>query len=104
MVWSVLLAIPLMIAATWEKSEMPDKTPPDRAQAIVINQFFPLLYPLCSLLILVQLAESQRVVASISLVVSLVALGGRVLIIQHRLARAQDSLQFEATHDLLTGL
>jgi len=104
MVWSVLLAIPLMIAATWEKSEMPDKTPPDRAQAIVINQFFPLLYPLCSLLILVQLAQSQRVVASISLVVSLAAMGGRVLIIQHRLARAQDSLQFEATHDVLTGL
>jgi diguanylate cyclase (GGDEF)-like protein len=104
LVWSVLLGIPLMIAATWKESEGAPEVAPERAQRIVINQLFPLLYPFFSLLILAQLARTERVIASLSLVVSFVALGARVLIIQHRLVRAQDSLEFEATHDLLTGL
>jgi two-component system cell cycle response regulator len=70
----------------------------------VINQLFPLLYPFFSLLILVQMARSHAVIASTILIIAFVVLGVRTLVIQHRLVRAQDTLEFDATHDTLTGL
>jgi diguanylate cyclase (GGDEF)-like protein len=104
LIWSLLLGIPLAIAATWKKGEMAGTASRERAQSIVINQFFPLLYPFFSLLILVQMARSHTTLASIILILGFVVLGARTLVIQHRLVRAQDTLEFDATHDTLTGL
>jgi diguanylate cyclase (GGDEF)-like protein len=104
LVWSVLLGIPLVIAATWERSEAVSESASERAHAVVIHQFFPLLYPFFSLLLLLQLAARAKVIAVASVMTSFVALGIRVLIIQHRLVHAQAALEFEATHDFLTGL
>jgi two-component system, cell cycle response regulator len=56
------------------------------------------------LLLLLQLAATAKVIAFASVIISFVALGIRVLIIQHRLVHAQAALEFEATHDVLTGL
>ena len=104
LIWSLLLGIPLAIAATWKKGETASTAGRERAQSIVINQFFPLLYPFFSLLILVQMARNHTAAASTILVVGFVVLGARTLVIQHRLVRAQDTLEFDATHDALTGL
>jgi diguanylate cyclase (GGDEF)-like protein len=104
LVWSLLLGIPLAIAATWERAEGVVVAASERAQRIVINQFFPLLYPFFSLLILAQMARSHIAIASTILIIGFVGLGARTLIIQHRLARAQDTLEFDATHDSLTRL
>jgi diguanylate cyclase (GGDEF)-like protein len=103
LVWSLLLGIPLGIAASWQKNEAAIVTT-ERAQSIVINQFFPLLYPFFSFLILSQMAQSHTVIASIILMISFAGVGARMLVIQHRLVRAQDTLEFDATHDTLTGL
>jgi diguanylate cyclase (GGDEF)-like protein len=104
LVWSALLGIPLVIAATWNRSETSLYTRIPQAQAIVVNQFFPLVYPFFSLLIAVQCAKWRPALSSGMAVVIFAAVGARILIIQRRLLRAQENLQFEATHDALTGL
>jgi diguanylate cyclase (GGDEF)-like protein len=104
MVWSLLLGVPLVIAATWNQEESGISSAPHRAQSIVVNEFFPLLYPLFSLLILVQVAPRRMALASVIVLMSFVGVSLRTLIIQHRLLRAKEKLQFEATHDALTTL
>jgi diguanylate cyclase (GGDEF)-like protein len=104
LVWSALLSIPLLAAATWNHTKSPVAVPQSRAQRIVINEFFPLVYPFFSLLLVTQIAQRERVLSSCIGAVIFVAVGARVLIIQRRLVRTQDSLEFEATHDALTGL
>ncbi len=68
------------------------------------KRVLPLLYPLFSLLLLAQIAQSHTALASSVVLASFAGVGVRMLIIQHRLLRAQRKLQFEATHDALTGL
>jgi len=103
LVWSILLVMPLLISAIWNESGRPI-TIQSRSQRIIVDQFFPLLYPFCSLLLITQVAEHQRFLSSCLIGVIFVAVGVRILVIQHRLAKAQDTLCFEATHDSLTGL
>jgi diguanylate cyclase (GGDEF)-like protein len=103
LVWSVLLTIPLIVAATWNQKESP-ASPVKASQSFVVNQFFPLLYPFFSFLLLAQLARRDPTLASIILVVSFAALGTRTLVFQHRLARTRETLEFQASHDALTGL
>ena len=104
MVWSLMLGIPLVIAATWNQQESAISSAPRRAQSIVVNEFFPLLYPLFSFLILVQIATSRVALASFIVLVSFMGVSVRTVVIQHRLLRAKEKLQFEATHDTLTSL
>lgn len=104
LVWSVLLVTPLLISATWNESARSIVTDESRSQRIIVEQFFPLLYPFCSLLLITQIAERQRFLSSCLIAVIFVAVAVRILVIQHRLAKAQDTLCFEATHDSLTGL
>jgi len=103
LIWSVLLCVPLVIAATWKETE-PLSAVPKRGQRIVVNQLFPLLYPFFSLLLIAQIAGKRRALSSYIGSIIFAAVGVRVLIIQSRLIRAQEMLQFEATHDVLTGL
>jgi diguanylate cyclase (GGDEF)-like protein len=65
---------------------------------------FPLVYPFFSLLLIAQMAEAKRILDSLIGCAIFLAVCVRVLIIHGRLIRAQDRLQFEATHDGLTGL
>ncbi len=104
LVWSLLLLIPIVIAATWHQEDSVISTISLRAQRVVTNEIFPLLYPLFSFLMLAQVARTRTMLASWIVLLSFAAVGGRMLIIQHRLLRAQQELQFEAAHDALTGL
>lgn len=104
LVWSVLLAIPLLIAATWDQVEPSPAAPPARAHSVVVRQFFPLLFPFFSFLLLAQAARTHPILASGIMILSFAGVGVRVLVIQHRLARAQAALEFESAHDALTGL
>ncbi len=104
MVWSLLLIIPLLIAATWHQPESGASGTSNRPLSIVINEFFPLLYPLFSFLVLTQLARNRTGLASSIVLLSFAGVGARTLIIQHRLQRAQKGLEFEAAHDALTSL
>src|SRR5258708_8832901 len=99
---TLLLAFPVVIAATWHQEELP-AAPPKRAHSFVINQFFPLLYPFCSLLLLAQVARTHAVLASTILALTFTGVCVRVLVIQYRLAQARETLPYEAAHDALTG-
>jgi diguanylate cyclase (GGDEF)-like protein len=104
LVWSILVTIPLLIAVTWGQEEPSAAAPPAPAHNVVVRQFFPLLFPFFSFLLLGQAARRHPVLASVIMIVSFAGVGVRVLIIQHRLARAQAALEFESAHDALTGL
>jgi diguanylate cyclase (GGDEF)-like protein len=104
LVWSLLLAIPLVIAATWKRDPSDRIGAPTRAQTIIVNEFFPLLYPFFSLLLLSQIAQARPALASSIVLLSFSGVGVRTLMIQHRLLRAQQELLFKAAHDPLTNL
>jgi diguanylate cyclase (GGDEF)-like protein len=104
LVWTVLLVTPLLICAIWNEDERPAATNESRSQRNLVDQFFPLLYPFCSLLLITQIAERQRFLSSCLIGLIFVTVAVRILVIQHRLAKTQDALCFEATHDSLTGL
>src|ERR1700741_756929 len=91
------------MAATWKETQVSDGSRKRRPRTLV-NQMFPLVYPFFSLLLIAQMAEAKRMLDSLIGCAIFLAVGVRVLIIQSRLIRAQDRLQFEATHDALTGL
>src|ERR1700745_3415790 len=77
---------------------------PETPPRTLVNQMFPLVYPFFSLLLIAQMAEAKRILDSLIGCAIFLAVCVRVLIIHGRLIRAQDRLQFEATHDGLTGL
>ncbi len=102
--WSVITAIPVLMAATWHQEECPPDVPLSRVHSIVVRQFFPLLFPFFSILLLTQVARTHTNLAFLLIILSFAGVGARVLIIQHRLVHAQAALEFEAAHDTLTGL
>jgi diguanylate cyclase (GGDEF)-like protein len=101
--WSLLLIIPLLIALTW-KQDLSLTPPPSRAERIVLNHLFPMVYPFFAVLLLVRDAPRNPVLSTAIAMVVFGALGARILITQHRLLRAQDTLEYDATHDALTGI
>ncbi len=125
LIWSLLLVIPLVIAATWNEEEPTDTEAAKKAHSIMIREVFPILFPFFSLLLLAHVALNHAMLAALLLVVCFVSSSARTLIIQHRhqrseaalqrakdtaesandaLIRAQQALQIEATHDALTEL
>lgn len=104
LVWSGLLVAPMLIGAIWNESGRSGAVSESRRQRIVVDQFFPLLYPFCSLLLITQVAERERLLSSCLILVIFAAASIRILVIQHRLIKAQESLAFEAAHDSLTSL
>jgi diguanylate cyclase (GGDEF)-like protein len=101
--WSSLLGIPLLIALTWDQTASL-APPPAHAERIIVNHLFPLIYPFVSVLLLVRDAIRNPALSSVIALVVFASLGVRILIIQHRLLQAQDDLEFEASHDALTGI
>lgn len=101
--WSLLLTIPLLIALTWNQaaSLAPVRARPER---IVLNHLFPLVYPFFAVLLLVRAPRQDALLTSVIAMVVFAALGARILITQHRLLRAQDTLAYEASHDALTRI
>jgi len=102
-VWSLLLGIPILIAIRWNKSEPHDRRALSSTRSIGYH-FFPLLYPIASLLMLAQIAQSRPRLASILIGICFAGVAARMLIIQHRLMQVLARLQFEATHDTLTSV
>jgi len=90
LIWAALLAIPIVIAATWKGAEQSEMKEAPNSQKVVISQLFPLLYPFLSFLILAHVSGAYP---SLSLGVFAVASAGfaaRVLIIQGRQRRAEE--------------
>ncbi|HXJ86056.1 MAG TPA: GGDEF domain-containing protein [Candidatus Binatia bacterium] len=102
LLWSSLQLIPLFVALTWNQDA--SLVPlPARTERMVLSHLLPLVYPFFAVLLLVRDAPRNASLSSVMAMVVFVALGVRILIAQHRLLRAQDTLEYEASHDALTG-
>ena len=101
--WSSLFGIPLLIAFTWNPntSLAPQRA---RAERVLANHLFPLVFPFFAVLFLVQDARQNPTLSSGIAMIMFAALALRILIIQYRLFKAQDDLQFKASHDVLTSV
>ena len=102
LVWSVLLAIPILIAATSknEKEGPTDASP--KSQNIFVNQVFPLAYPLISFFVLARVNRSYPVLSTILFALAFMTFALRVLVIQQRQARSKEALhQSESAYRLL---
>ena len=101
--WSSLFVIPLLIAFTWNPNTLLAPQPA-RAERVLANHLFPLVFPFFAVLFLVQDARQKPALSSAIAMIMFAALALRILIIQYRLFIAQDALQFKASHDALTGI
>jgi len=102
LVWSLSLCIPLLLALTWNQQASVASLPA-HAERIVLNHIFPLVYPFFAVLLLVREAPRNPALSSIVAMVVFGGLGARIVVTQSQLIRAQDTLEYDASHDALTG-
>lgn len=106
LLWSGLLIIPLVMAETWDDSEITERT--DNPRAAVHNQLFTqsfsLIFPVLIVIMSLRIAQQRLALASTILLTSLASSSARLLLTQKWLLAAQEALRCEATHDGLTSL
>ena len=97
LVWSALLAVPILIAATWKHPDVgqPDTIP--RSERIVTDQWFPIVFPLLSFFILARVDDVYSRSAPFIFAVAFAIFAARMLIIQQRLARSEANLRIDIT-------
>jgi diguanylate cyclase (GGDEF)-like protein len=105
LLWSALLIVPIVIAATWKQCDAPDLAPeaPAREKRIYAEISY-LLYPLLVLFMSLGIARARLGLAAGLLFLSFVCSSARLLVTQHRLLVAKEALRREAAHDGLTSV
>jgi diguanylate cyclase (GGDEF)-like protein/PAS domain S-box-containing protein len=96
LIWSALLAIPLLIAATWKNTDESGSDASPRSQRVVVNQVFPLVYPLISFLILISLHRAYPVSSLVVFALAFMTLAARVVVIQHRQGQSNERLKLQS--------
>jgi diguanylate cyclase (GGDEF)-like protein/PAS domain S-box-containing protein len=96
LIWSALLTIPILIAATWTQDEYSSLDRSNVWWNIIVSQFFPLFYPLLSFCVLTLTARSYPALSVTLFAVAFVAFAGRVLVIQSRLRKRETQLLIDA--------
>jgi len=105
LLWSLGLFFPLLMAATWDPTKYPyPEMQVERSRRRLVRELFPLLFPLLILVMSVKIAQQKVTFAWSVVLLSFAASSARLLFTQHRLLKAQEALQREASHDGLTGL
>ena len=101
LIWSALLGFPILIAATWknEKEGQTDGSP--KSQSIVVNQVFPLAYPLISFFVLARVNRAYPTLSTILFALAFMTFAIRVLVIQHRQGESESKYRvlFEESAD-----
>ena len=105
LLWSALLVVPLVIAATWMQSEAPVLAvePPSREKRIYTEIFY-LSYPLLVLFMSLRIARERLGLAGLIVFLAFVCSTARLLVTQNRLLKTREALRREASRDALTGL
>lgn len=105
LLWSAVLVVPILIAATWKQAEAPEFSfdPPRREKRIYTEIFF-LLYPLLVLFMSLRIARERLGLAAAVVLLSFVCSSARLLVTQNRLILAREALRREASRDGLTSL
>jgi diguanylate cyclase (GGDEF)-like protein/PAS domain S-box-containing protein len=96
LIWSALLALPLLIAATWKSTDESGSDASPRSQRVVVNQVFPLLYPLISFLVLISLHRAYPVLSLVVFALAFMTLAARVVVIQHRQGQSNEQLKLQS--------
>ena len=105
LLWSALLVVPLVIAATWKQAESPSyPIEPRRREKTVYTEIFYLIYPLLVLFMSLRIARERLGLAAVVVLFSFVCSSGRLLLTQQRMLRVKEELRREAAHDSLTAL
>jgi signal transduction histidine kinase/ActR/RegA family two-component response regulator len=94
LVWSSVLIVPLVIAASWDRKEE-DSPGVERGKKprTTFQQFFPLLYPAITMALLGRVAQEYPVVAAIVGVSAFVCFSCRLLVTQSRLRQATEDAE-----------
>ena len=105
LLWSTVLVVPILLAATWNQAEGPafSSESPRREKRIHTELFF-LFYPLLVLFMSVGIAREHLGLAALVVLLSFVCSSARLLVTQSRLVHAQEALRREASRDSLTSL
>ncbi len=102
LIWSALLAVPILIAATWRNAEEGELDGSPRSQRVVVNQVFPLLYPLGSFLILIHVHGAFPELSLVLFTIAFMTFAARAMVIQHRQGQSKEALrQSEIAYRLL---
>jgi len=105
LLWSALLVIPTILAATWKQAEAPEIShEPPRREKRIFTEIFYLLYPLLVLFMSLRIARERLGMAAVVVFLSFVCSSARLLVTQTRLVRLKDALRREASRDGLTSL
>jgi two-component system, cell cycle sensor histidine kinase and response regulator CckA len=95
LLWSLLMFISLLAAATWSEKDI--STPSEPAAASVNKrvgaQLFSFLYPVLTLCMAVPIVRGNMALASAVVLTSLAVTGLRLLITQHRLMETEEALR-----------
>jgi signal transduction histidine kinase/CheY-like chemotaxis protein len=94
-VWSILFFIPLVIAATWNKTEASARATdgPTPVSPLALKHLFPLLYPSLILVMSARIAQGHIALASMLVLSSFACSSARLLVTQHRLQRSEAGFQ-----------
>ncbi len=95
LLWSILLVIPILIAATSKTSDEEQMGDSTRSQSVVVNQVFPMLYPVFSFFILFHVDRAYPLLARAVFAVACMMVATRVLIIQHRQRQSEETLRLD---------
>ena len=104
LLWSGMLLVPLVMAATWNQTKISAGPATSGTHKPLITQLFSLIYPLLILVMSVRIAADRLSLAATVVFVSFICFSVRTLIIQHRLLKTQEAYRHEATHDGLTSI
>ena len=105
LLWSGLLVIPVVFAASWGGPETSStEDPRAAARNQLLTQLFALIFPVLIVIMSLRISQERLILASTLVLVSLACSSARLLLTQKRLVIAQESLRREATHDGLTGI
>ena len=103
LVWSVLLVIPILIAAQWGTNRSPQPSCLSKAECVA-SHAFPLVYPFATSILVALIAPHNPTLACTLIGITFIGIAVRMLVIQLRLLDVRQRLEFEATHDPLTGV
>ena len=105
LLWSALLIIPMVIAATWKQAEAPVIPPePLAGEKRIYSQALFLIYPLLILFMSLRIARARLGLAALVVLLSFLCSSARLLVMQSRLWQAKEALRREAARDGLTSL
>jgi diguanylate cyclase (GGDEF)-like protein/PAS domain S-box-containing protein len=102
LIWSALLGFPILIAATWKSAKEGQTDASPNSQSIVVNQVFPLVYPLISFFVLLRVNRAYPILSTTLFALAFMTFAARVVVIQHRQGQSTERLrQSEIQYRLL---